>query len=147
LIGGFSDFTAHQEEIICLGHSCLDPATVNAFIACVLDDLPALVAPEEVLTTLEIGPVLQRIEDLVYETGVMRMDRLAVMMMRIQLALLYGYVELEAIRPGNLIALLLSDFLPADQRMIFWKDITATGRADLKAFMADARLAAAIVGS
>jgi hypothetical protein len=143
----FADFAAHRNEIGVLGASCLDEESVQSFLAFAIEDLPGLVSPEELLTAADPMPVLARLESLVYEDGVIfRADRLATVLTRIYLALLFNYVEPSAVRKENLVLFLLSSLMTADHRMAFWRDIASSGRKDLKELLVDPRLAMAIVG-
>jgi hypothetical protein len=143
----FADYAAHRDEILVMGSSCLDEETVQGFLAFAIEDLPSLVSPEELLTAPDPMPVFARLEGLVYEDGVIfRADRLATIMTRIYLALLFNYVEPSAVRKENLVLFLLSNMMTADHRMAFWRDIASSGRKDLKELLADPRLAMTIAG-
>jgi len=147
LIGALPDFRAASDKIARIGRSCLDEETVDAFVAYIVDDMPRLVSAEDILCSADFPAVAKRIQELAFEDGIIRTDRMAMMATRVFLRLLEGKIDAAAIRCENLVSFLLMKGMPADLRLTFWRDVAALKGPEIKRLLQDPRLASAIMRS
>lgn len=122
-ISGIDDLKKDLDLVTILGESCLDKATVSAFIAFVNQDLKDLISPEEVLGAKRFEQLAPRLTRLV-DGEVKRVDMLFAIYTRLvhHLALRKGALPDKAL--ANLRELLILPALPEDMRLALAQDLS-----------------------
>jgi len=128
-----------------LGASCLDEATVTAFISFVQQNLGELIAPEAILAAKDFQKeVYQRIEKTV-DQKVFRIDVLATLCTRLIHFLQLKTTTLQNSEIQNLQAFIKMDFLPNDLRLAFLQDIMQLSQPEVKKIMNDPQIGAMLL--
>lgn len=117
LLAPFEQLDEHLPMIKILGESCLDAETVQAFINFVHLKLDRMPAPEEILDTPDFEAVANRVQRLVNDGTVQRLDILSVIISRLNSWLISRPDAMNDNRMSNLTRFLLLDFIPNDLRL------------------------------
>lgn len=135
-IAGISDLKANLGLIQILGDSCLDEATVSAFIAFVNQNLSRLPSPQIILNTTDFRKDIKIQLDKLVKGTTIRVDILATLCTRIT-----NYLRFNApVSPKqlkNIKCFLMMDVLPNDLRYALLNDLMNIANSNLKGLLAD----------
>ena len=136
-ISSIKDLSKEMPLVQMLASSCLDEATVAAFIAFVNQNLTNLITPEEILNAKNFENRVDTTIRKIVQKDVFRVDIMATLCTR-----MVNYLTLQNIKPnkdqlGNLQSFIKMDFIPNDLRLSMLQDIVSSKNAHLKMVMAD----------
>ena len=120
-----------------LASSCLDEATVTAFITFIQQNLSKLIAPEKICEAKKFKTeVEQPIKEMV-QKDILRVDIIATLCTR-----LTNYLTINKIKPDkdqikNIQSFIKMELIPNDLRLSLLQDIVSSSNPHLKAVMAD----------
>ena len=139
LIAPFDDLDAHLPMVKILGESCLDTETVQAFIQFVHLKLDKMPSPEEILDhPTAMG---ERIQRLVNDGNVQRLDILSVIVTRLNSYLLSHADALTDVQLNHLMAFILLGFIPNDLRLSMAQELVASKHPNLMRLYSNPELA------
>jgi len=126
-IAGITDLRGQLDLVTMIGESCLDKATVSAFVAFVNQNLENLISPEEILGAKDLSQVAARLSRLV-DRQIKRVDILSAICTRLVNHLGHRSAALTAGEVANLRALLTLPALPEDMRLALAQDLALLDR-------------------
>jgi hypothetical protein len=128
-----------------LGSSCLDEATVSAFVGFVQQNLSALMPPSALLLAKDFQQEVHQGIKKIVDQPVFRVDVLATLCTRLVHFLQLLNRPLQSIEVQNLQAFLKMDFMPNDLRLSFLQDLVQIPNLDLKKVMNDPQIGAMLL--
>ncbi|MEM9071858.1 MAG: AAA family ATPase [Myxococcota bacterium] len=122
-IAGIEDLGANLDLVTLLGESCLDKATVSAFLSYVQEGLEHLIAPEEILDAKSNSSVAKRLRALLSESPP-RVDILSAIATRLAHHLHKQTKPLKKAQLEGLKHFLLVEGFPEDLRLALAQELT-----------------------
>ena len=136
-IAPFKDLSKNLGLVQILGDSCLDEATVSAFIAFVNQNLEALIPPEAIINSIEFEKeVISRLDQLV-KRQTLRVDILAAVCTRLVNHISLLEKPLTEAQVHNLKRFMKISYLPNDLRFALARDLMSLPDPALKILVAD----------
>jgi hypothetical protein len=131
LIKPFDDLNEHLPLIKLLGESCLENETVQAFVSFIHLRLDQLPGPDQIVENEDFDQIASRIERLVNDGNVQRLDILSIIVTR-----LINYLQLHAstideTRIKQVAQFILLPFIPNDLRLSMAQALTASNHPKL----------------
>jgi hypothetical protein len=136
----FDDLSAALPLVKLLGEACLDTETVQAFVNFVHLKLDLLPSPEDILDAPDFQRISSRIERLVEEEKVKRLDILSVIITRLNNYLTSKPETLTESRFNHLTQFILLDLIPNDLRLSMAQELTASGHPALMKLYAEPQI-------
>jgi hypothetical protein len=122
----------HLPMVKLLGDASLDEETTQAFLNFVHLNLDRLPSPEEILGAADFDAVAMRLDRLVHEGGVKRLDILSVIITRLNNYLLVRREEPTAAELDNLRRFIVLDLVPNDLRLAMAQELVRSKRPALQ---------------
>lgn len=131
LIKPFDDLNEQLPMVKLLGESCLEPETVQAFVSFIHLKLDQLPGPDQIIENEDFERISDRIERLVNDGAVQRLDILSVIVTRLINYLQANAAQIDERRLQRVAQFILLPFIPNDLRLSMAQTLTTSGHANL----------------
>ncbi len=124
MIKPFDDLNDHLPLVKMLGESCLDQETVQAFVSFIHLRLDQLPGPDQIVENEDFERVITRIERLVNDGNVQRLDILSVIVTRLINYLQLHAATIDSARLNRVAQFIVQPFIPNDLRLSMAQALT-----------------------